>query len=257
MTLIRCALVAVLIGLALSCSQSSPAPAPPPPPPPPSTAWPLSDAQVQSLLAKKSFFGHQSVGGNIVQGIYDLIATDSRLTLRVVTSSDPASVSGPAFIEATIGANGDPASKDSAFASIVDGGFGAQSSIAMYKYCWIDINDSTDVQQMAQNYINNLNTLKARYPASKFVPITIPLTTDPSKNRNEFNKLIRQAFTGTAIFDLAEVESTHGDGSRSYSIVDGQTIYTLASEYTTDGGHLNDVGRQAAAKRLLITLSNL
>lgn len=255
MTMIRCSILAVLLGLVLSCSQSSLVSAPPPPPP--NTTWPLSDAQVQSLLAKKSFFGHQSVGGNIVQGIYDLVATDSRLTLRIVSSADPASVSGAAFVEAVIGANGDPASKDAAFAAIVNGGFGAQGGIAMYKYCYVDMNDSSDAQQMAQDYINNLNTLKARYPASKFVPITIPLATDPSETRNDFNKLIRQAFTGTAIFDLAEVESTHADGSRSYSVVDGQTIYTLAPEYTTDGGHLNDVGRQAAAKRLLITLANL
>ena len=41
----------------------------------------LTNEQVQSLNSKKIFFGHQSVGENIIQGLRDLIAEDPRLTL--------------------------------------------------------------------------------------------------------------------------------------------------------------------------------
>ena len=97
----------------------------------------------------------------------------------------------------------------------------------------------------------------SKYTGLQLLPVTVPLTTDPSKTRNDFNNVLRQAYSGKPIFDLAEVESTRADGSRSYTVMNGETIYTLAPEYTTDGGHLNEVGRQAAAKRLLITLGNL
>ncbi len=226
------------------------------PEPPVSNAWPLSDSQVAVLLSQRIFFGHQSVGGNIVQGIYDLMAADSRLKLNVVSSGSPASVTGPAFIENGIGQNGDPASKNAAFAAIINNGFGAQGGIALYKYCWVDINDSTNVKQMFADYRSVVDTLKSKYPALKIVHITIPLATDVSVNRNQYNKLLRQTYPASSIFDLAETESTHADGSRSYSMVGGEAIYTLAPEYTDDGGHLNATGRQAAAKRMLITLAN-
>jgi lysophospholipase L1-like esterase len=74
--------------------------------------------------------------------------------------------------------------------------------------------------------------------------------------RNEFNDLMRQTYAGIdPIFDLAEVESTHGNGSRSYFMQGDEKIYTLAPEFTTDGGHLNEVGRRMAAERLLLVLA--
>lgn len=226
---------------------------------PPSGAWPLTDAQLTILLSQKTFFGHQSVGGNIVQGINDLMAADPRLKLNMVSSSDPAAVSGAAFIEYPIGQNGDPRSKDAAFASTVNNGFGALGGIAMYKYCWIDINGSTDVKRMFSDYRNTVDPLQVKYPALKIVHITVPLTTDSDTSnvkRNEYNNLLRQTYAAGKIVDLAEAESTHADGSRSYFVAGGKTIYTLAPEYTYDGGHLNATGSQVAAKRMLITLAN-
>ena len=256
-------ILVALLGLAtMSCGEGTVRTTGPaePPAPPTVSAWPLTDAQVATLLAQKMFFGHQSVGGNVVQGIHDLMATDGRLKLKMVSSSHPDWVAGPAFIDSLIGQNGDPALKDAAFASIVDNGLGAQAAIAMYKYCWVDMTDSTDPQQMFSRYRNNVDTLQARYPALKIIHITVPLTVDADSSnvrRNEYDRLLRQAYSASIIFDLAEAESTHADGSRSSAVVNGQTIYTLAAEYTYDGGHLNPVGRQVAAKRMLITLANL
>src|SRR5579862_4664972 len=84
----------------------------------------LTDQQIRSLTTKRIFFGHQSVGDNIVDGIRDLAVEDPRLHLNLVSSSDPQSVPGFAFIETHIGSNRNPQSKNEAFAAILDKGFG-------------------------------------------------------------------------------------------------------------------------------------
>lgn len=237
----------------------------------------LSDAQVSTLEAEKVFFGHQSVGADVIQGIRDVMAEDSRLKLKIVDSADPELVRGPAFVESPIGENRKPQSKNEAFAAILDKGMGTQGGIAMYKYCYVDIDVSTDVQQMFASYREGISALKLKYPLLKIVHITVPLTTveqdtkfriktllgrtttgDINAKRNEFNRLLRQAYASTdPIFDLAEAESTRADGSRSFFMRGGEKIYTLAPEFTTDGGHLNEAGRRAAAEQLLLVLANL
>jgi hypothetical protein len=81
---------------------------------------------------------------------------------------------------------------------------------------------------------------------------------DLAVKRNQFNTLLTQTYAGVdPIFDLAQVESTHGDGSRSYFMRDNEKIHTLASEFTIDGGHLNELGRRTAAERFLLFLGSL
>lgn len=237
----------------------------------------LSDRQVSSLETKKVFFGHQSVGSDIVQGIRDLMAEDSRLKLNIVRSADPESIPAPAFVETTIGENRHPQLKNDAFAAVLARGMGAQGGVAMYKYCYVDIDRETDVPQLFDRYQDQIASVKSKYPGLTVVHITVPLTTvepelkswaktllgrpterDVAVKRNEFNQLLRQTYSGKdPIFDLAEVESTLPDGSRSYFTRGDQPIYTLAPDFTTDGGHLNAMGRRAAATRLLQVLADL
>jgi hypothetical protein len=237
----------------------------------------LTGQQIASLAAKKIFFGHKSVGSNVVQGIRDLMTADPRLKINIVKSADPQLIPAAALIEFEIGRNGDPQSKNKDFDAILDKGMGAQGGIAMFKYCYVDIDSSADVQGIFESYRAEINMLKAKYPALKIVHITVPLTTagptttawiksmlvrtrtqDANVKRNEFNNLLRKTYSGTdPVFDLAQVESTLSDGSRTYFTRDGKKIYTLAPEFTTDGGHLNEAGRQAAAEALLQVLAQL
>jgi hypothetical protein len=233
----------------------------------------LTDQQIQTLLSKKIFFGHQSVGGDIVQGIRELAETDSRLKLNIVASKNPESVSKPAFIEAHIGQNAYPHSKDAEFLAILRAGF---SGIAMFKYCYIDIGATTDVQETFSSYQDTINQIRNKHSGVRIVHATVPLTTvqfspkawlkgmlgrntaqDDNAKRNRFNAKLRQAYANEPIFDLAEVESTRSDGSRSYFKRGAEIVYTLVPEYTTDGGHLNETGRRTAAERLLQVLSNV
>jgi hypothetical protein len=239
----------------------------------------LSDQQVRSLATKKIFFGHQSVGDNIVQGIRDLMAADPRLQIKIVTSADPQSVSGFAFVETHIGVNRDPRSKTEAFAAILDKGFGAQGGIALYKYCYIDFGTATDVERVFDNYRKGIADIRQKYPSLTLVHSTVPLTADeasttakdrikavlrrilgrdPNVKRNQFNHLLWQTYGGRdPIFDIAQIESTRSDGSRCYFTRGMTKIYTLAPEYTTDGGHLNELGRRKIAEQLLLVLANL
>jgi hypothetical protein len=237
----------------------------------------FTESQVSKLAQKKIFFGHQSVGNDVVQGIRDLMVQEPRLKLNIVTSTDPQLVQGPALIESPIGANRDAQSKDAAFTAIVEKGFGDQGGIAFYKYCYVDVDSATDVPRMFERYRRVTAAIGTKYPRIRIVHTTIPLTTvDPglkswiktalgrnvplnlNTRREQFNDLLRQTYLGKEpVFDLAEVESTHLDGSRSYSRRKGKKVCTLASDLTSDGGHLNEPGRRAAAERLLLVLSEL
>lgn len=237
----------------------------------------LTDQQTAKLASEKIFFGHQSVGADIVHGIRDLMAEDSRLKLNIVTSADPEQVKGPAFVEFLIGQNRDPLSKTKAFSSILEKGMGEEGGIAMYKFCYIDIDANTDVTKLFNEYRAGIDALKQRYPRLQIVHVTVPLTTvetdvktrikfligrttsrEINAQRNKFNDLLRQQYAGKdPIFDLEKIESTRPDGSRSVIMRGSQPVFTLAPELTVDGGHLNEVGRRTAAKQLLSLLANL
>ena len=236
----------------------------------------LNDEQASHLATLTVFFGHQSVGDNIVDGVRDLMAEDPRLHLKIINSGEPGGIAGPAFVEAHIGENTHPDSKNDAFRAIVDKGLGARGGIAIMKYCYVDIRPGTDVARMFREYSGLVSQLEAKYPALKIVHVTVPLTTvEPAGRawlkgllgkptaradnwkRNQFNQLLRENYQSKEIFDLAQVESTHADGSREYFVEGAQKIFVLAPEYTLDGGHLNQIGRRAAAQQLLLTLSTL
>jgi len=153
---------------------------------------------------------------------------------------------------------------------------GSQGGVALYKYCYIDIGLDTDVQQLFENYRRELADVKARYPSLIIVPVTVPLMADDASvktwvktmigrptsrdvnlKRNQFNVLLRDYYSSEPIFDLARVESTNPDGSQSYVMSRGRKIYTLAPGLTTDGGHLNQAGRRAAAQQLLQVLAGV
>jgi hypothetical protein len=222
-------------------------------------------------------FGHQSVGTNIVNGIRDLASTDSRLKLTIVKSSHPESIAGPALVEFNVGENGNPQSKIDAFVSVLDKGMGSQGGIAMFKFCYVDVDLSTDVEKLAQAYSEAMDTIKRKYPRLKIVHITMPLTSEEpiakawmkrllgrttqeelNFKRNQFNEIIRRRYAGVEpVFDLAQAESTHTDGSRSFVMRGDRCIYTLAPEFTRDGGHLNELGRRLVAQQLLLLLSQM
>ena len=226
----------------------------------------LSAGELSVMQSTRIFFGHQSVGRNILAGIAEL-----EPDLRVVAATNPGEIEGPALIEASIGRNGDPLSKDRAFLEAVsqlDPG-----DVATYKYCYVDMLAETDPDSLFAHYRNTLDA--AERSGVRTVAITMPLTTvapawkrwikqvlgkttdlELNAKRQHFNELLRQSGTTRPLIDLARLEATLADGSSQTASFEGRTLGILASEYTDDGAHLNDRGRRHVAPLFLQALSH-
>lgn len=240
----------------------------------------LSDVRAiewEALANRRIFFGHQSVGRNILAGVRKVLERDPRITLRLVQTDAPGGVDGPAFIDANIGRNGDPESKAAAFVRAIESGFGDSGGIALFKYCYVDVLPSTDVDALFDDYVETIESLKLEYPGLTIVHVTLPLkrlrggkrewvmrllgrSTDMALHakRSRYNDLLRAKYEGTdPIFDLAALESTRADGTRSAVRYRGRTVYTLAPEWTNDGVHLNEAAQIRVAEQLLILLATM
>jgi len=95
------------------------------------------DPDLKADLAKAAglrvFFGHQSVGGNIVDGLQELRALAGDTALHVI--HDPAAAALPPafFAEAKVGKNGDPLGKLAAFKRVVDSTSPGRLDLALVK----------------------------------------------------------------------------------------------------------------------------
>jgi len=237
----------------------------------PESAW-------KRLSKKKIYFGHQSVGFNIMDGIKDVMKENPQIKLNICETYDPDDLNGGIFAHSRIGYNRDPKSKLDAFAFFIKAGAGAKSDFAFFKYCYVDITGKTDVNEAFSEYKKTMLLLEKNHPNTKLIHVTVPLITvqkgfkarlkkilgrslrgycDNIK-RNQYNQMVRKEYDGKQpIFDLAAIESTFPDGTRSSFTKAGKTYYSLVPDYTHDGGHLNETGRKIVAEQLIILLANL
>lgn len=239
----------------------------------------ITTAEWDRLAARRIFFGHQSVGDNLMEGVARVVAADPRIRLHVEKSDRPTFGDGPALVHTLIGRNYEPRTKSAAFLDALSGG--ETPDIALYKFCYVDVGPTTDPDTLFAEYVRTVERAQSLHPALTIVHVTMPLMTArpatglrgfarrllgraPSPEiannvkRNRYNALLRARYAGRApVFDLARIESTRPDGSRSYFLHGADTIYTLAPELTTDGGHLNQLGQRMAAERFLALLARL
>lgn len=234
----------------------------------------IPESQWQKLAEKKIFFGHQSVGYNIVEGLEQIEKQDPRIKLAIVEIKRASDLNKAEFAHTDIGENEDPYSKIQAFANYVEQGIGDRADIAFFKFCYVDINALSDVDKIFSEYRKTMEQLKQKYPLLIFIHATVPLSEskttmrslvktmlgkeDHNIKRNQYNDLLRKTYHGKEpLFDLAQAESTRPDGSRSTFTKNGTTYYSLAEEYSEDGGHLNELGQEAVAQQLLLLLAQL
>ena len=239
----------------------------------------VPDSEWEKLSRKTIFFGHQSVGYNIIDGIHDLLKLYPQVKLTFATLDQQGGGSQKGlFVHSEIGRNRDPVSKIDDFASIIKNTKGKQFDIAFLKLCFIDIDDQTDINQLFQHYTGTMEHLKSSFPKTKFIHLSVPLSCskttwktwlkkmlgkkkiweyDNNIRKNEYNEMLRNKYLGKEpLFDLATIESTLPDGSRSFFKRNGKTYYQLTPDYTFDEGHLNNTGRKIAAEQLLLFLVN-
>jgi hypothetical protein len=239
----------------------------------------ISAEKWQKLSQKKIYFGHQSIGFNIIDGIKDVMKENPEIKLNIVETADPTKFGVPLFAHSRVGKNTDPRSKIDAFSGIMASGIGNSADLAFLKFCYVDVDARTDINKVFTDYKKTMDQLKKDYPKTAIVHFTLPLTVakttiktkiksllgkqdiweyNDNIKRNEFNEKLRKEYEGKEpLFDLAAIESTYPDGKRSSFRVAGKTYYSLIPGYTTDGGHLNEQGRRIAAQALLTLLAGL
>ena len=223
------------------------------------------------------YFAHQSVGTNVVAGLERIAREQPASGVRTVLTRDPSLLTAaPAFVHFLAGKNGDPDSKNADFIRLLDSRPAPDRAIAMLKYCYIDAETAQTAEQIFASYQRTIATIRERHPDVRIVHSTMPLTTVQvgaratikrmigriednravAAKRHRYNELLRAAYlTREPVFDIADLESRRSDGTRSFFVANGDTIPTLAREWTWDGGHLNDRGQRLAAERLLTVLS--
>ena len=229
----------------------------------------------EKLAAQKIFFGHQSVGNNIIHGLKLICQENPDITLNIQQNREIEIFQTPVFAHDRIGENKDPISKIYDFKTIMESGVGNAVQIAFFKFCYIDIMADTDIDKVFSVYKNTMTELSQLFPDVTFIHVTVPLRTvqtglrvkikkiigraiggyDDNIKRNLFNDLLRSKYQKEGIiFDLAKIESTFSDGSRKILEDNGKIYHALVPDYTEDGGHLNEKGQRIIAKELLLKL---
>ena len=243
-----------------------------------STIAPVSEQGLQNVAKKKIFFGHQSVGYDIIQGVGDVLKQNSAAGMKLVESADPGVFTAPLLAHARVGRNSDPESKIREFSERVRAGIGERADVVTFKFCYADFEKTTNSAQVFEAYRAAMAELSKAYPNTRFVHITVPLKATSRgwkthiKNllgrphpfiadnvrRDEFNEMMRKEYTGRQpLFDLAAVEATRADGGVSFDKSGGKAVPSLVNEYTYDSGHLNERGRKYVAERFLALLASL
>lgn len=238
------------------------------------------EGEMAKVAGYRIFFGHQSVGGNIVQGLDDLKRLSGAEDFTIVHYRPGDALPAAFFAETPVGANQHPQSKFDEFTRLVDSDLAGKIDIALVKICYVDIGPGSDADAEAvfRGYAKAVKTLEAEHPGLVIIPVTSPLLAraegqgtldylkvkikrllgreDDNEQRSAFSVRIRDAFRDRPIFDLSAVESTYPDGSRETYGKDGR-IEGLIPAYTSDGGHLNELGRKRAARELIRVLAKV
>lgn len=231
---------------------------------------------LRAIGESRIFFGHRSVGSNILAGLRAL-AQEVRAPLRIVEVTGEPLPGGPGLYHTHIGQNGDPASKCEAFERLLIEQ-PSQYDIAAMKFCYVDLRTTPPLSMDAllERYAMTIDRVRAARPDVQLMHITIPLTARPSGAkaalkrflgvtvaddgdnilRAAFNRALRERYEGEPLFDLAAVESARPDGRRSGFTHDGDFIPTLADVYTHDGGHLTAAAQRHVAAAFARTLAD-
>lgn len=228
--------------------------------------------QWQRVAQLRVLFAHQSVGGNILDGIQREAAARQ---VPLVLAESRSALPGAGIQHFKVGRNEDPAGKLADFESVVNGEAGTPPNVALLKFCYIDFTQRVDPQQLAQQYIAELDALSSAHPQTVFVPMTSPLTTVQTGPRAWLKKVLgkepggyadnvrRQAFNAVVrsrygsdprLFDIAALES---GGGRHNVDAGGTRVEFLDPALTDDGGHLNEAGQRLVGNALIAHLATV
>jgi len=240
----------------------------------PPSAW-------EGLSRKRVLFGHQSVGNNMLAGLDELLKEHPAIGLTVRSITGPEELAPGTLAHFQVGRNEKALSKIEDFDAKIRQGLGSQVDIALFKFCFVDVDAGTDVESLFTEYKGTMAALRRDYPGVAFVHVTVPLlrkekatlkgyvkkilgrsdgffANSHNVKRNQYNELLLRHYAGSEpVFDLASIQAAHQDGTHEVFTSGGRSYQALAPEYTDDGGHLNALGRRVVAEQFLIFLAGL
>ena len=220
----------------------------------------LFQEQLSQVGKARIFFGHQSVGQNLLDGLKGLMDASASQVNIVKLDKAQTLPPGPCLAHAFIGENSNPASKIRAFSGFLDLDSAKQYDVALMKFCYLDITRDTDVRMLFQLYRDTIAAIRKRHPGLILIHATSPLTyengfrtfvkkilrkrtaADDNAKRAEYNGLLIREFENDPILDISRIESTRPDGGRLSGLFCG---------YTSDGGHLNETGSKLLAREFV------
>ena len=112
------------------------------------------NSSIKAVANMRIFFGHQSVGKNILDGIND-ISEGVNNKINIVESRIADDNSEAAFFHADVGKNKDPFSKIADFRELVENGIGGKVDVAFFKFCYVDFDQTTDIKSTFQQIPGN------------------------------------------------------------------------------------------------------
>ena len=117
------------------------------------------------------------------------------------------------------------------------------------KFCYIDYEASWT------EYRDQMEQLEADYPDKVFIWWTMPITEGYSSH-DTFNASVRSYCQANdkILFDIADIECHDPSGVKQ---TDSSGYETLYSDYTDDGGHLNETGREQVASAFWYMMARL
>ncbi|MBI4845992.1 MAG: hypothetical protein HY810_05920 [Candidatus Omnitrophica bacterium] len=237
----------------------------------------IPQEKCDALANKKIYFGHQSVGYNIIEGVEDIMLEIPQLKLNIKETNSMDDFLKPVFAHSAVGVNSDPYSKINDFRKNIESGIGEKADAAFFKFCYVDIVDGADYKKIFEQYKRAILLLEEKYPKVKFLHSTVPLqaANPPIKvfikkmmgksdegqlnniQRNKFNEMMISEYGSKGnVFDLAGAESSYADGKREFFKDRSKKYYSMIPGFSNDGGHLNKFGRKTVAAKLIIYLSS-
>jgi len=237
----------------------------------------ITMANLTAVARTRVFFGHQSVGMNVLDAVPGVDA-DHGVSAPPIEQgrAEPGPNGGfiaHKFIDEDVIDAGKLALED--FDRTMRGGMGRQVDVALMNFCWGDIWSDTDVDALFARYRDTMAALERDFPNVTFIHVTVPLTTEPglftelktrlktllgrrdvrgepaNVARERLNAMIRGEYAGRHLFDLAAIESTKPDSTRVSGRYDDRGYFALYDGYASDMADLNAVGSKIAATGFL------
>jgi len=234
-------------------------------------------AALEKLSTQKIYFGHQSVGYDILSGV-EQWEEETGVKISKTETRDFSKTEGASLVHFRVGENRDPYSKIEDFAVLVQQIPKDEPSVAFFKFCYIDFSPEADVDAIFKVYKEKMLALRDSSGNCRIVLCTVPVTatqkglkalakkilgkplnhTRENIKREAFSEKIRTEMgEDFPVFDLARVGSTLPDGSAQTFKYKGERHPSLPNSYTRDKGHLNPQGARIVGCNFITFLSEL